>query len=280
MVRGTRREPMNLLAEPMPAGQGFLICSLPLRSVAENDYVCVGTEVMLVTSFDANTKRIDVLRGIDDTGTAGTWPTGSVVELNWRFPTADLFTYLGDEIRSWPDEIFRVEPVQLHVSTSQRSVDLPLTRFRMALAARAKRPTREWVDMPINTYRIELGLPTSQFSSGNAFIADPSWTDVDVLLEYAQAFDLTGLDDLATDTDDIGMIDTLLDAAKYGVAWRALVAEEAGRLDRTSQPEPRSGDEVKTGDAIRSASAYKALRDLRLGEEQRRLRQLYPLRTR
>lgn len=274
MLRGSKRETFNVLDEDLLAGATAVKCRLPIAKIVPGDFICLGTEIAFVTEVDAGTATLTVLRGIDGTEDANTIPAGTIIEVGWRFPTADLFGWAGDEIRSWPVGVYVVEPVSVTIGVSARSVDLPLTRFSFPLRARYKLGTREWVDIPRRTWRIEQGLPTSQFASGNALIV-PSGISGSVIVEYAQALDTTTIG-MATVLGDVGVNDTLVDALLYGVAWRAVAPEEGGRADRTSQPEPRNADEVKAGDALRTASAYKALRDMRLSEEVRRLRQLYP----
>jgi len=274
MLRGSKRETFNVLDEDLLAGATAVKCRLPVAKISTGDFICLGTEIAFVSEIDAGTGTLTVLRGIDGTEDTDTIPAGTIIEVGWRFPTADLFAWVGDEIRSWPVNVYVVASEDVAVGVSTRSVDLPLTRFSFPLRARYKFGTREWVDIPRKTWRIEQGLPTDQFASGNALIV-PSGISGSVIVEYAQRLD-TATIAMATVLDDVGANDTLVDALLYGVAWRAMAPEEGGRADRTSQPEPRQADEVKAGDALRTASAYKALRDMRLSEEIRRLRQLYP----
>lgn len=279
MLRGSKREPRNTLAQAAPSGQAFLIMEHDVAKISVGNYLGVGAEVMYVTARDVTTKRVDVERGVDDTPQPVSHPVGTRVENNWRFLTADLLGFLVDEIRSWPDGIFVPVTTELTIPMSSRSVDLPLTRFRFPLKAVASRQGRvDWVPFPTRSYEIQTGLPTSQFPSGNAFVVSGGWAGASVVLHYAQALDLSAVGSLTTDTDAIGFSEHLYDAALHGIAWRALAGEEADRSNDHSQPEPRNADEVDPFDAMRAASAYKAIRDLRLEEEKRRLRQLYGLR--
>lgn len=280
MLMGSRREPFNTLKDAAPSGQAFFdLNESPV--VKTGDHLGLGTEIAYVTGVDPSLNRVTVVRGVNDTPQPASHPVGTRVEASWRFFTADLVDYLADEIRSWPDGIFVVTssgPISIPVST--RAVDLPLTRFRFPLDAVARRQGRtEWVPLPSRSYRIKTGLPTSEFPSGNALTLKGGWGGSSVILEYAQSFDLSALTDTATDVATVGLTDNQFDAAYYGVAWRAMAPEEANRSDDNSQPEPREAEEVEAGDALRSASAYKAIRDMRLEEEKRRLRHLYPLRV-
>lgn len=280
MLRGSKRESFNVLAEAAPSAQGHFVLEHSMTSIAIGDYLGLGAEVAYVTAKDDSLKRVDVVREVDDTPAPVTHPVGTLVEVNWRFLTADLLGFLVDEVRSWPDGIFIVESETVTIPMSSRAVDLPLTRYRLPLDASVRRQGRtEWVPLPTRSFRVKTGLPTSEFPSGNTFTVSHGWGGATVILEYAQALDLSALEDLTTDVATIGLTQHLYDAALYGVAWRALSSDEAERSSRTSQPEPRIAEEVGAADAMRAASAYKAIRDLRLEEEKRRLRQLYPLRV-
>lgn len=283
MLRGSKREPFRLLAEAVPAAQAYLpVTMAPPVNTGPDDYLGVGTELMLVTGIDLTTDppRLNVLRGVDGSPVPATHPVDTRVEINWRWFTGDLLNWLVDEVRSWPDGIYvPAATAVLAMGTSSRSIDLPLTRFQWALSLLQKASTREWISVPAGKFRIQQGLPTSEFASGNALILPPQPFASELILNYAQGFDLAGLDDVTTDLDDVGLSERLYDAALHGVAFRALASDEASRLDDHAQPEPRAAEEVEPFDQMRAASAYKAIRDLRLEEEKRRLRTLHPVKV-
>lgn len=281
-LRGTKREPFNVLAAEMTSGQDYMDLDVPLvglGGISTTNYLCAGAEIMYVTAVDSAAKRVTVQRGVDGTPIS-THAAGTRVEINWRWLTADLLTDLAHEIRSWGDGIFKVvDSGVLSMGIASRSVDLPLTRFRYALELRQKFTGRQWVSLPAGRFRVETGLPTDEFASGNALIISGACQTSQLILTYAQGYDLTAVETLTTDLADIGLTETLYDAAIYGIAFRALAGDEAGRLDEISQPEPRAAEDVDAFDAMRAASAYKAIRDLRLEEEKRRLRTLYPVKV-
>lgn len=282
MLSGARREAFNELDVAVATTtETELRLTRGLASIAVNSYVAVDAEIMLVTEIDAANKVIQVVRGVDDTVPA-THAEGARVEVNWRWFTADLFAFLGDEIRAWPDDIFAVGQQDVSIGIGSRGADLPLTRFRMPLRVRRKMTdtvsgTATWVDVPIRQFRIETNLPTSDFASGNAFIVPSNPNTATYRVEYAQEFDLSGLEVITTDIATLPLSERLIDAAVYGVAWRALAGDEASRSSDTSQPEPREAAEVRARDRIQAASSYKAICDERLEQEKRRLRQLYPV---
>lgn len=277
MLAGSKREPLNALSGSVDASQTTLTLSGPLGPIADGDFLGIDGEIVAVVSRNDGTNQVTVLRGVNDTP-AATHASGTRVEVNWRWFTADLLDYLGDEIRSWPDSIYAVAHADTTIGSSSRDVDLPLTRYRTPLRAVGRRGSKPWTDIPANEWRVDVGLPTTIHPSGNALTVGRGWLGATVRVSYAQGFDLSGLGTPATDITAIGLSEHQVDAAMYGVAWRALAAEEAMRSDMTDQPEPRIAEDVDAADAMRTASAYKAIRDLRLDEEKRRLRQLYQVR--
>jgi hypothetical protein len=278
-LRGSRRETFNVLDEALAPGATTVKCRLDVGKISEGDFIGIGTEVMFVTEVTSGSNQLTVLRGMDGTSSAGTIPADTIIEVGWRWFSADMFVYVADEVRSWPTALFKPVPVEVTVGSTSRQVDVALTRFRYPLRLRYRRGTTPstWVDVPRGSYRVESGLPTSDYANGNALTV-PLGVTGSMILEYAQGFDLSELDDPTTDlVADVGLPETLIDAVMWGVAYRAVAPEEAGRVNRTSQPEPRIADEVKAGDALRGASAFKSLRDMRINEEIRRLRELYPI---
>jgi len=280
MLRGARREVFNQLDVGVTT-ETSLRLQRAVAPIANNTYIGIGAEIAYVIATDPGAQTVEVMRGVDDTP-IDPHTAGDLVEVDWRWFTADLFGFLADEIRSWPDDIFAVTEVDVTLGIGQRAVDLPLTRYRMPLRVRRRSSNPNtsistWVDVPLRQRRIETNLPTDQFPSGNVLIAATNPTTSDWRIEYAQEFDLSGLADLTTDITTLPLNDRLIDAAIYGIAWRALASDEAARSNDASQPEPRDAAEVKALDRIHVASSYKAIRDQRLEEEKRRLRQLYPV---
>lgn len=278
MLTGSRRERRNRTKAAMDDTQTFVELANP-PEINVGDHLGLGTEIVLVETVDLSQNRVTVQRGVDDTIPVA-HDANTTVEVKWRWFTIDLLGFLTDEIRSWPDSIFAVGVApEVTVGVSARAVDIPLTRFRFILEVTAQRSGRDvWVSVPAADRHIKTNLPVAEFPSGNAFTVHRRWRDSRFIVEYAQGFDLQGIEQLEAQTVDIGLSEHLFDAALYGVAWRALAGDEAKRSDTSSQPEPRIAEEVEAGDAIQTASAYKVIRDQRLEEEKRRLRALYPVR--
>lgn len=275
-LQGVRRGAWNRLNGAVDDSQTTFTMARQLGPIKPGVHLGLGSEIVYVVDIDG----LDVVveRGVEGVATAH--DTLTKVEVGWRWFSADLLDLWGDEIRSWPDSLFSVGQVEASLGISQRSVDLPLTRFRFPLRLRYKRssPRNEWADVPSRQFRVETDLPTAEFPSGNALIVASNPDTASYRLEYAQRFDTAALDDTSTDLADIGITEHLIDVSIHGVAWRALVSAEINRSERSSQPEPREAEEVAAGDAARTASVHLALRDARISDEVRRLRQTHRVR--
>lgn len=272
-IQGARRGAWNRLASSIDDTITSLTLTRAAAPIKKGSFIAIGTEKMYVT--DVTGLDVDVERGFDTTAASHT--AGDVVEINWRQFTYELLDMFDDEIRSWPDTVFAVGQQEVSIGITSRSVDLPLTRFRHPLQLRRKVSTGEWTNVPIRRYRIEQGLPTSDFPSGNALIVTVNPDSATYRLDYARSFNLALLGDLTANLTDIGITNHLIDAGQYGVMARALEADEANRSSTSGQPEPREAVEVEAGDRVRTAIYYWSRRNERLDDEVRRLHQTYPV---
>lgn len=274
MVKGSRRESFNVLGTTVNTTDVSIVFTKPTDGITEGTYLGIGTEIMYVYSV-AGGNTATVRRGMFNT-LAAAHTVGDLIEVDWRWFTADVIDALADDIRSWPEDVFKVSSADVSVGAGT-AFDLPLTGYRSTLKIRRSIPGGErWVDEPSNLYRVATGLPTSSFASGNAlYLPNTRAGSGTVRIDYAADF-ITATLDIATLIADIGLPSTLIDAALYGGAWRLLVDREAQRSAVESQPEPRQATDVKEGASANVGSYYKRLRDTRLAEEARRLRGHYP----
>lgn len=110
-----------------------------------------------------------------------------------------------------------------------------------------------------------------------SFNTEP-WFSYDVRVLYKAPLGrfTDGTDDLETTT---GLRTEAADVVVYGAAYRLTIGDESIRNDFRSQGDTRRPGEVPPGAVLRaSVNGFKAIRDERLGEEQQRLRNLYPYR--
>lgn len=277
MVKGSRRESFNVLGATVDSSTTTITFTKPTDGITEGTYLGIGTEIMYVYSVTGG-NTATVRRGMFNT-LAAAHTVNDLIEVDWRWFTADVIDALADDIRSWPEDVFKVSFQDVDVTGASAAADIPLTGFRSVLAIRRSLPGRDrWIKEPSNLYRVDTGLPATAFPSGNAlYLPNTRAGAGTVRVDYAADF-ITATLDVATLIADIGLPTTLIDAALYGGAWRLLVDREAQRSAVESQPEPRQATDVKEGSSANVGSYYKRLRDTRLAEEARRLRGHYPYR--
>lgn len=263
-------------------------------SLREGSHVIVGTESMRVLSVDTSAKELEVIRGWEGT-TAAAHTTGTAIEINPRFSSADVFEAMQDEVAGLPETLYRVDQHQAAVALGQDTIELPATWVNLYGLIDA----RQFITDPITTTgvdrtswpriegRIVRGVAatwTEGPTSGIYFrprkrISNYAGTAIagHVYFTAALPFDLTSFtvaDDLVA---DFGMQPSMLDIVKMGVMLRLLPNEEIARSDRRGQDENRRASEVPVGAALSSWRTMFATYSRRRQEEANRLRSLYPI---
>lgn len=276
-VNGSLRQPFNKLAVAMDASQTTVQLAQAALGVSQGSYLGIDDEIVYVYDFSAGTLTASIERGVNGT-TPATHDIGTFVEVDWRWFSVDVLDELGNEIRSWPEDLFVVRTTDVAVGNVGSTFDVALTGFRHVLAIhRSRTGSDRWADVTAN-HSVTTGLPTSSYPSGNALIAPLSnWGVGTVRVTYAADF-TTATIERATPLATIGLSPSLTDALEYGAAYRLLAPREAQRSSVESQPEPRQSSEVAAGVTLRAAAGFKQLRDERIAEEVTRLRGLYPIR--
>jgi len=276
-VNGTRRQPVNYLSGALTSSATNVTFADEVDGITAGSYLGIGEEIVYVRSVNENARTAVIRRAMFNT-TAAAHADDSEVQIDWRWFTADVVDAIADEIRSWGDDIFAVTDVDIEVGAADTAVAVSLTGYRFPLELRRSESGRDkWLDVT-GTYRVETGLPTSSFSTGNAlFLPSSSRGAGTVRLTYATDFDTESIT-TSTALDDIGLPQSLHDAAMYGASARLLIDREPQRSSVESQPEPRRAADVRAGAAVQMGAAYRQLADQRLADEALRLRARYPIR--
>lgn len=275
-LKGSIRENYTLLANPVD-DDDTVFNFTSLEGITTGSYLGIGAEIVHVLSTSDGGNSATVIRGMFDTA-AVSHIAATLIEIDWRWLSADILTALVEEVRSWPEDIFAVRVTDVPVGSSSTAVNVALPEYRFPLRMRRTVSGKDrWIDVT-NIYSIQTDLPTTQFVDGNAvFMPTSRQGGGTIRLEYASNF-ATSIMDLDTTTDDIGLSSSLIDCVVYGTLWRLMVDREMVRNQVSAQPEPRQAADVPQGSALRTGAAHKQLRDERLREEARRLRSLYPMR--
>jgi hypothetical protein len=286
-LNSAERPELNLLASGIDDSTTSVPFTLAAGGITTRAVLCIGTEMMYVTSVSGTTAT--VIRGYNSEATAHT--ANDIIEVNARFPQAMIARALRDEIRSWPQELFKVTTVEYAVSSSEAGIDLTgfSTGINYLLDVLISPPTgdltKAWQRVPRWTFRKQAdpGDFTSTYSLTIVRTADfdprvYANTTRDYRVVAATPF-VTSTFTTATDLEaTVGLAPSMLDIPPLGAAARLLVGKEVIRTAIEVQGQPRRADEVPAGHAIQTSQAIMQMRNRRISEEAMRLRADWPYR--
>ena len=260
-----------------------------ITHIGYGSVLSVDYEMFYVTNTNTATGLVDVIPAyFGSTGANHT--EGTVVEVDARFPRAALMDSLEHEIRSWGNELWRAEPVDLDLDVNHRTYDLAgisgdvyfLLEFRQEpmgtstnfwnfswtadgwphIAARLLR-RMDLAQFP-SGYAVQLKKKPTHSSAGRAIIAQP----LD-LNPFTASTDLVA---------DVGLKHEWLDIAEFGVKYRVLNSALIGRSDWRAGGMARDPEAVSALDTVRAVSHFAELRQMRLAKAGTDLRADYPFR--
>jgi hypothetical protein len=262
------RAEFNFLTDTITAAATTLALDIsPLTGVGRGTVLGIGDELLFVKSV--STQTCTVARGWQGT-TAAAHTSGATVEINPRFPNAIIRDAIRDEIRSWGNQLYRVDSYPI-TATTDTAYDLPIDPFIQVLDVRRSSTADErW--KRVTLYEVDRHANTTSFPSGCALqIQQDIPTGSTIQVTYSAPFDLTYIEDGIEAVEDIGLAESMLDIPPYGAAWRLLSTREVPRTFADAQPEARRSEEVPPGHNDRTAAGLKRIRDQRLAEETSRL---------
>jgi hypothetical protein len=183
-----------------------------------------------------------------------------------------------DDLSSTMNGLFRVITVDLTYNGSDRQINITNSGTIIELLDARLRYLAD--DYPVlNSVRLQTGLPTTDFASGNTLVFDEPVMAGTVRVRYKAPFAraTTETSDLTT---DCFLPATCDDIVETGVMLRMMNAREIKRNFTESQGDTRRPDEVPPG-AVRDSSASLArLRRERIIAEAARLKAQYPIKFR
>lgn len=253
-----------------------------LRALGPGSRVAIDDELLYVWSTDVSGKTATVLRG-DLGSTAVAHVDGSIVEVNPRFPAFEIRDVLTEEIRSWPNSLFRVVSHDAIVSAGSTAVDSGISSEEWLAVLNVTRSpygsTRDTLNDVRIPFRIERNLDPARFTSGAGIFLDsvaPSGGTT-MRVTMAMPFDTTDLAD-TVEMQDVGLTTSMYDIPALGVAARLVANRETIRTFTEGQGEPRRSEEIPPMYATQASQGLMKLRDKRIAEEAQRLLHRYPWR--
>lgn len=273
-LRGHLKEPYDILATALTAVTTNETATVTYGSdeIVDDALVAIDEEVLRVVSVSGLTPTF--ARGVFNTNITA-HAIGSVVEVDPRFFPSTIGDAIVEEIRSWPQDLYRVRTDTIAFGNTYGSIDWDPapTGFRRVLSAHF---FETGGDHPVEA-RIEVvpNLDTGDYASGYMIRHIDRTTAGNMRIVYAADFTVSSVA-RATTLAEIGLPASLYDALIFGVLWRLMTPREIQVLDRTAQPQPRQAQDTPPTRTVAVAGSYKQLRDDRISVEIDRLRDLYP----
>lgn len=273
-------EERNKLAATINSTDTTVTCTYDLGGLRTGGVFQLGTELLYIWDAVPASKTLTVERGYAGT-TAASHTSGAVLTLNPRFPRAQMLDALNseiDDLSSTSNGLFRVVTVDLSYNGSDRQINI--TGSGTILELLDVRLRYEADDHPvIRSTRIQTGLPTSDFASGNTLVFDEPVMAGTYRVRYKAPFTRASTEssDLTT---DCFLPATCDDIAEMGVMLRVMAGREIKRNFTESQGDTRRPDEVPAGAITNSITNLQRLRRERIIAEAARLKAQFPIKFR
>ena len=273
-------EERNKLASSLDDSATSVVTSYDLGGLRTGAVFEIDSELFYVWDANPSTKTLTVERGYAGT-TAASHSSGAVLTLNPRFPRAQMLDAVNadlDDLSSTANGLFRVVTTDLTYNGSDRQINITGSGTVIELLDARLRYLAD--DHPVlNSVRLQTGLPTTDFASGNTLVFDEPVMAGTVRVRYkapfvrasSEASDLTTNCFLPTTCDDI---------IEMGVVMRLMAAREIKRNFTESQSDTRRADEVQAGAVTQSIANIQRMRRERIVAEAGRLKAQYPIKFR
>jgi hypothetical protein len=271
-------EAQNRLTTTVTSGDTTLAFDFELGGIRAGSVLHLGLESVLVWAVTSETGRtVQVQRGFNGT-TAAAHTAGDLVEVNPRFPTVQILNALNDELRGLSAKgLYRVGTVDRTYLGTARAFDLASDFIDvLEVSYDADSITEDW---PLITdFSVQRDLPTADFPSGASILVRSRMeTNRTVRVKYKRSFGM-----LTALTDDVETVTGLWveahDIPPLGAASILSAARDIRRTDTLTQGDTRRAQEVPAGTPQGAARVLQQRQSMRIGEEQGRLYQRYPLR--
>jgi len=270
-------EARNKLSASVTATGTSVSLTYDLNSVREGAVIQVDSELMYVWEVGAGTKTATVERGFNGS-TAASHASGAVVVVNPKFPRAQLFEALNDELMdlcSPMNGLYDVKTLDFNYNSSKRQTNIPMTGDVIDLIEVRYRYIATDYKL-VNNVKLLRDLPTKDFGSGYGLQIDSLIPSSTVRVTYKIPFARVGLE--SDDLQDIaGYPESAEDILVMGIQIRAVAPREIKRNFTESQGETRRAEEVPTGAIAGSITNLLRLRRDRITAEAARLNRQYPV---
>jgi hypothetical protein len=273
-------EERNKLAASLTSGDTSVVTTYDLGGLRTGSVFEIESELFYVWDANPATKTLTVERGYAGT-TAASHTSGAIVTLNPRFPRAQMLDALNadlDDLSSTANGLFRVVTVDLTYNGSDRQINITNSGTILELLDVRLRYLAD--DHPvIHTVRLQTGLPTTDFASGNTLVLDEPIMAGSLRVRYKAPF-VRATSESSDLTTDCFLAATCDDIVEMGVVMRMMAGREIKRNFTEAQGDTRRPDEVQAGAIANSIANIQRLRRERVIAEAGRLKAQYPIKFR
>jgi hypothetical protein len=275
---GSYRAERNRLVTELSITSETMQLEYALAGATRGSYLSIDDEIVYVWSVDQGQRQVKIQRGMNGT-TAEAHAQGAVVEVNPRFPRGVIRDSLRDEILSWPNDLFRVQTVQVPTLHNETTFDLTeLEGFYSVLRVFYRRSRiGGWHEL--KNFEVIRGLETDEYSSGSGLrVLRGPFESVDLRVTAAMPFDTSDFSDTIELEYDVGLAPSMFDIPVIGACWRLVAARDVVRSFVEVQGDSRRAEEVPPGLNSATARSFERIREQRINEEFSRLRGMFPWR--
>jgi hypothetical protein len=273
-------EERNKLAASLTSSDTSVVTTYDLGGLRTGSVFEIESELFYVWDANPATKTLTVERGYAGT-TAASHASGTIVTLNPRFPRAQMLDALNadlDDLSSTANGLFRVVTVDLNYNGSDRQINITNSGTILELLDVRLRYLAD--DHPVLNYvRLQTGLPTTDFASGNTLVFDEPVMAGTVRVRYKAPF-VRATSESSDLTTNCFLPATCDDIVEMGVIMRMMAGREIKRNFTESQGDTRRPDEVQAGAIANSIANIQRLRRERVIAEAGRLKAQYPIKFR
>jgi len=273
-------EERNKLASSLDSSTTSVVVTYDLGGVRAGSVFEIDAELFYVWSANPAAKTLEVQRGYSGT-TPASHSSGALLILNPRFPRMQMLDAVNadlDDLSSTMNGLFRVASVDLTYNGSDRQINITSSGTVLELLDVRLRYLAD--DHPvIHGVRLQTGLPTTDFASGNTLVFDDDIMAGTVRVRYKAPF-VRATSESSDLTTDCFLPATCDDIIELGVVMRMMAGREIKRNFTEAQFDTRRADEVQAGAIAQSITNIQRLRRDRIIAEAGRLKAQYPIKFR
>jgi len=273
-------EERNKLATSLDSSATSVVATYDLGGLRTGSVFEIESELLYVWDANPAAKTLTVERGYAGT-TATSHTSGAILTLSPRFPRAQMLDAVNaelDDLSSTMNGLFRVVTVDLTYNGSDRQINITSSGTVLELLDVRLRYLADEHPV-IHGVRLQTGLPTTDFASGNTLVFDDDIMAGTVRVRYKAPF-VRATSESSDLTTDCFLPTTCDDIVETGVMLRMMNAREIKRNFIESQGDTRRPDEVPPGAVRDSATSLVRLRRERIIAEAARLKAQYPIKFR